>query len=169
MGSADGALREQPCVFVNEWSANRKLSGWPGKEQTFPVLFSSVIARGYHTRIAVRSTSPTLISSLRRSLRQEIFAFECPSLRIPSRIGPEKSHYRNVAFCPRTAFRATLWSRGVARWFRWGLSVTDPFVSRCLTSSALLPSSHPAHRTGRADLPHPALGEDLHNRRSHCM
>src|SRR5260370_40850779 len=62
-----------------------------------------------------------------------------------------------------------VWSRGVARWFRWSLSVADPFVSRCLTSSALLPFPHPAHRTGRADLPHPALGEDSRNRRSHCM
>src|SRR5258708_36888462 len=65
--------------------------------------------------------------------------------------------------------RTGLWSRGVARWFRWGLSVADPFVCRCLTSSALLPFPHPAHRTGRADLPHPALGEDARNRRSHCM
>jgi hypothetical protein len=53
-----------------------------------------------------------------------------------------------------------LWSRGVARWFRWSLSVADPFVCRCLTSSAMLPVPHLAHRTGRADLPHPALGED---------
>ena len=51
------------------------------------------------------------------------------------------------------------WSRGVARWFRWSLSVADPFVCRCLTSSAMLPFPHPAHRTGRADFPHPALGE----------
>src|SRR5258706_5708067 len=58
-----------------------------------------------------------------------------------------------------------VWSRGVARWFRWSLSVADPFVSRCLTSSAVLPFPHPAHRTGRADLPHPALGEDSRNRR----
>jgi len=62
-----------------------------------------------------------------------------------------------------------LWSRGVARWFRWSLSVADPFVRRCLTSSAMLPFPHPAHRTGRADLPHPALGEDSRNRRGHCM
>src|SRR5271163_2234269 len=54
-----------------------------------------------------------------------------------------------------------LWSRGVARWFRRSLSVADPFVCRCLTSSAVLPFPHPAHRTGRADLPHPALGQDL--------
>jgi hypothetical protein len=62
-----------------------------------------------------------------------------------------------------------VWSRGVARWFRWSLSVADPFVCRCLTSSAMLPFPHPAHRTGRADLPHPALGEDSRNRRGHCM
>jgi hypothetical protein len=47
-----------------------------------------------------------------------------------------------------------LWSRGVARWFRLSLSVADPFVCRCLTNSAMLPFPHPAHRTGRADLPH---------------
>src|SRR5262249_20200601 len=56
-----------------------------------------------------------------------------------------------------------LWSRGVARWFRWSLSVADSFDSRCLTSSTMLPFPHPAHRTGRADLLHPALGE-----RSRC-
>jgi hypothetical protein len=32
-------------------------------------------------------------------------------------------------------------------------------ICRCLTSSARLPFPHPAHRTGRADLPHPTLGE----------
>ena len=57
----------------------------------------------------------------------------------------------------------------MARWFRWDLSVAGPFVCRCLTSPAMRPFPHPAHRTGRADLPHPALGEDSHNRRSHCM
>jgi hypothetical protein len=57
----------------------------------------------------------------------------------------------------------------VARWFRWSLSVADPFVCRCLTSPAMLPFPHPAHRTGGADLPHPALGEDSRHRHSHCM
>jgi hypothetical protein len=33
-----------------------------------------------------------------------------------------------------------------------------------LLSLAMLPFPHPAHRTGRADLPHPALGEDSRNR-----
>jgi hypothetical protein len=31
----------------------------------------------------------------------------------------------------------------VARWFRLSLSVADPFVCRCLTSSAMLPFPHP--------------------------
>src|SRR5580704_14554719 len=62
-----------------------------------------------------------------------------------------------------------VWSRGVARWFRWSLSVADSFVCRCLTNSAMLPFPHPAHRTGRAGLPHPALGEDSRNRCSHCL
>ena len=36
-----------------------------------------------------------------------------------------------------------------------------PFVWRCLTGSTAAPFPHPAHRTGHADLPHPALGQDL--------
>src|SRR5215469_15834127 len=35
------------------------------------------------------------------------------------------------------------------------------FVWRCLTGSAVAPFPHPAHRTGQADLPHPALGQDV--------
>src|SRR5271169_4714169 len=41
------------------------------------------------------------------------------------------------------------------------MSVSAPFVWRCLNSSTMAPFPHPAHRTGRADLPHPALGQDL--------
>jgi hypothetical protein len=36
-----------------------------------------------------------------------------------------------------------------------------PFVWRCLTGSDVAPFPHPAHRTGHADRPHPALGQDL--------
>ena len=32
------------------------------------------------------------------------------------------------------------------------------FVWRCLSGSTMAPFPHPAHRTGHADLPHPALG-----------
>jgi hypothetical protein len=31
----------------------------------------------------------------------------------------------------------------------------------CLSGSAVTPFPHPAHRTGQADLPHPALGQDF--------
>ena len=41
------------------------------------------------------------------------------------------------------------------------ISVSAPFVRRCLTGSTMAPFSHLAHRTGRADFPHPALGQDL--------
>ena len=39
---------------------------------------------------------------------------------------------------------------------RSGLSVAAPFVWRCPSNLAVAPFPHPAHRTGRADLPHPA-------------
>jgi hypothetical protein len=41
------------------------------------------------------------------------------------------------------------------------ISVSASFVWRCLTSSAMAPFPHPAHRTGHADFPHPALGQDI--------
>ena len=44
---------------------------------------------------------------------------------------------------------------------RLSMSVPAPFVWRCLRGSAVAPFPHPAHRTGRADFPHPALGQDF--------
>src|SRR6201998_1710673 len=44
---------------------------------------------------------------------------------------------------------------------RSNISVAAPFVWRCLTGSAVAPFPHPAHRTGLADCPHPALGQDF--------
>ena len=41
------------------------------------------------------------------------------------------------------------------------ISVAASFVGRCLTSSTMAPFPHLAHRTGRARLRHPALGQDL--------
>ena len=47
----------------------------------------------------------------------------------------------------------------MARWFRRGLSVADPFGCRCLTGVAMLPFPHPAHRTVRLQLrPPPSIG-----------
>jgi len=53
--------------------------------------------------------------------------------------------------------RVEMWRGGV----RFGLAVTAPFVWRCLSSRTLTPFPHPAHRTGQADFPHPALGQDI--------
>src|SRR5882762_590400 len=44
---------------------------------------------------------------------------------------------------------------------RSDISVSAPFVWRCLSGSTVTPFPHPAHRTGHADLLHPALGQDL--------
>src|ERR1700685_3574021 len=50
-----------------------------------------------------------------------------------------------------------MWRGGV----RWNISVAAPFVRRCLNGSTMAPFPHPAHRTGQADFPHPALGQDF--------
>jgi len=57
---------------------------------------------------------------------------------------------------PRRRNRSSLRMR-----FRSSMSVSAPFVWRCLSGSTIAPFPHPAHRTGRADFPHPALGQDL--------
>jgi hypothetical protein len=53
--------------------------------------------------------------------------------------------------------RVEMW-RGCCR---SNISVSAPFVWRCLSGSTMAPFPHPAHRTGQADFPHPALGQDL--------
>src|SRR5664279_523066 len=45
--------------------------------------------------------------------------------------------------------------------FRQNISVAASFVWRCLNGSTMAPFPHPAHRTGQADFPHPALGQDF--------
>ncbi len=44
---------------------------------------------------------------------------------------------------------------------RFGLSVAAPFVWRCPNNSAVGPFPHSPHRSGLADFPHPALGQDV--------
>src|ERR1039458_4775822 len=53
--------------------------------------------------------------------------------------------------------RVEMWRGG----FRQNISVAASFVWRCLNGSTMAPFLHPAHRTGQADLPHPALGQDF--------
>jgi len=52
--------------------------------------------------------------------------------------------------------RVRMWRGGL----RYSLSVAVPFVWRCLNSLIITPYPHPPHRTGHADFPHPALGQD---------
>ena len=53
--------------------------------------------------------------------------------------------------------RVEMWRGGC----RLNISVAASFVWRCLSGSAMAPFPHPAHRTGHADFPHPALGQDF--------
>src|ERR1700692_4622348 len=53
--------------------------------------------------------------------------------------------------------RVEMWRSGC----RLNISVSDSFVWRCLSVLPLTPFPHPAHRTGHADFPHPALGQDF--------
>ena len=64
---------------------------------------------------------------------------------------------RAVSAFSNSIGRVGMWRGGC----RWNLSVAASFVWRCLTSSTVAPFPHPAHRTGHADLPHPALGQDF--------
>src|SRR6202162_1375456 len=53
--------------------------------------------------------------------------------------------------------RVEMWRGGC----RLNISIAASFVWRCLSGSTMTPFPHPAHRTGQADLPHPALGQDF--------
>src|SRR4051812_41392040 len=71
---------------------------------------------------------------------------------------------RSEAICDSPALADLTSTRRVEMWRGGGrshISVSAPFVWRCLTGSAMAPFPHPAHRTGQAELPHPALGQDL--------
>jgi len=53
--------------------------------------------------------------------------------------------------------RVEMWRGGC----RLHISVAASFDWRCLSGSTMAPFPHPAHRTGQADFPHPALGQDF--------
>ena len=57
----------------------------------------------------------------------------------------------------RNRGRVEMWRGGC----RLNISVAASFVWRCLSGSAVTPFPHSAHRTGQADLPHPALGQNF--------
>ena len=65
--------------------------------------------------------------------------------------------WRDTAVPVSNDGRVEMWRGGC----RLNISVSAPFVWRCLSGSTLTPFPHPAHRTGHADFPHPALGQDF--------
>jgi hypothetical protein len=77
-----------------------------------------------------------------------------------------RRHHDSRAVLANGSFRALRRTRSgrVEMWrgsSRFGLSVAASFVWRCPNNFTLTPFPHPAHRTGHADLPHPALGQDI--------
>ncbi len=85
----------------------------------------------------------------------------------------------NVSFHPKRTFkyrRNHLYDRPLSVESRCGavalgsvLSVAAPFVWRCPNNRTITPFPHPAHRTGHADFPHPALGQDTYLRTRKVM
>src|SRR5580698_3303557 len=75
--------------------------------------------------------------------------------------------YQRDKFDPERKFVAGHRMTGIGRVEVWrgdvrlSMSIPAPFVWRCLSGSAVAPFPHPAHRTGHADFPHPALGQDF--------
>jgi hypothetical protein len=95
----------------------------------------------------------------------------CSSARTNFRnrsIATESDHSGYVRFAPSSDRMADIPERQLRVESRCdavalgsNISVSAPFVWRCLTGSAMAPFSHPAHRTGQADFPHPALGQNF--------
>jgi hypothetical protein len=91
------------------------------------------------------------------------------AIRYVSSLRLDQQHvviYRNEVVWPHNVRRrVAAKQRGRVGMWRGGcrlnISVAAPFVWRCLSGSAVAPFPHSAHRTGQADLPHPALGQDL--------
>jgi hypothetical protein len=104
----------------------------------------------------------------RRGFEPLTSAVQAPPLRGSSataRAGLSPKPVPAPAECDRSARRsATAAWRRVETWrggVRSSMSVSAPFVWRCLSGSTVAPFPRPAHRTGQADFPHPALGQDL--------
>ncbi len=76
---------------------------------------------------------------------------------VPSRqLNPRNRTHRPAGVASALG-RVEMWRGGC----RSNISVAAPFVWRCLSGSTVAPFPHPAHRTGQADLPHPALGQNF--------
>src|SRR5476649_2724169 len=128
-------------------------------------LYARVCATTNSSSMTVgASVTSICISPLLNGLLASIVCDLCrhverPKLREPG-LGPT-SNWRSgpplICPCQAEVGRVEMW-RGSSR---FGLSVAASFVWRCPNNFTLTPFPHPAHRTGHADLPHPALGQDI--------
>jgi hypothetical protein len=75
---------------------------------------------------------------------------------LPADFPETKRSVREGSSATATCGRVRMWRGGL----RFGLSVAAPFGWRCLNSRTITPFPHPSHRTGHADFPHPALGQN---------
>src|SRR6476659_6729818 len=109
------------------------------------------------TRIAARTLAPSPIRDLlHRRLQPFRHLHDCSGcFRLERSPGGALTHWK--APPSQGARRVEVWRGDV----RLSMSVAALFVWRCLNGSAVAPFPHPAHRTGQADLPHPALGQDV--------
>jgi hypothetical protein len=106
-------------------------------------LCGSELSGGIAVEGFARSINPGATASIQTRSREACFL---------AYTGPRR------CLCTRAEHgRVEMWRGGG----RLGISVSAPFVWRCLTGAALAPFPHPAHRTGRADFPPPALGQGL--------
>jgi hypothetical protein len=101
-------------------------------------------------RGCVKTLFPTQLGDRRTITRMSI---------VDPRASNSLAVFRNRPFLEfsHSLGRVEMWRGGG----RFGLSVAAPFVWRCPSNLTVAPFPHPAHRTGHADLPHPALGQDI--------
>jgi hypothetical protein len=153
---------------------NRKVGGMrqnnaTGKLRMAPMRELPVVQSN---RAAQVGRWPSALATLRKCVGQiNIRRYELPNWRVapsaPSR--PTWAAKQRLGRCsPESRFTMLTLSfvvhGGVEMWrggFRLHISVAAPFVWRCLSGATVTPFPHPARRTGQADLPHPALGQDL--------
>ena len=90
-------------------------------------------------------------------MRQSVQLCDWPVRQKEIEKAAAESHRRMAGVCAFETARATsrIDGRSPEVWrgdVRLSMSVSAPFVWRCLSGSAVAPFPHPAHRTGRADL-----------------
>jgi hypothetical protein len=131
--------------FNNYWILLRLLNFSSGFDSLRPLHFSSsgVSLRCPRTLLSLSPRSHSLDAATTVPL------IEC----VDRPLGRVRSRWSH----PSVIGRVEMWRGGR----RCGLSVAASFVWRCPSTLTVTPFPHPAHRTGLADRPHPALGQNI--------